>query len=324
MVETFKEKAPVYQLCSWLDLATSSYYYHPGFGKRGAKPSTHTLNENQELVPNETVVEDIRRALNREFCRYGYRTITDDLQDMGYVINHKKVYGLMDRANLLLGKIIKTRGKRRFVQHRKIQAQHPMEYICLDIKYIWVSGDKRNYYLLSIMDVFSRLILEQIFQPSIRKKDVINLFRRINSRFGIKGVIVRNDNGSQFIANDVKAYLKSQEAEQEFTHIATPEENAYIEAFHSIVQREVVDRFEFESFYQTKLIIESHCIWYNSERKHVNLGKITPVNMWNAYYLLNNQKNFIFGSSDEADAGSAGEQPARNKSGERKCHALGR
>jgi hypothetical protein len=43
---------------------------------------------------------------------------------------------------------------------------------------------------------------------------------------------------------------------QEFTHVATPEENSYIEAFHSILQRELIDRFEFSSFYEAKQHIE--------------------------------------------------------------------
>ncbi len=68
----------------------------------------------------------------------------------------KKVYRLMDENNLLLGKVIKTSGKREFVKHRKIEATKPMEHLCLDIKYVWVQGEKRNYYLLSIMDVYSR------------------------------------------------------------------------------------------------------------------------------------------------------------------------
>jgi putative transposase len=65
--------------------------------------------------------------------------------------------------------------------------------------------------------------------------DVINAFGRIGQQYGIKGVTIINDNGSQFITNRVKQYLRSAEANQEFTHVATPEENSYIEAFHSIV-----------------------------------------------------------------------------------------
>lgn len=132
----------------------------------------------------------------------------------------------MDEQNLLLGKVIRTSGKRKSVQHRKITASYPMEYLCLDIKYIYVHADRRNYCLLTILDVFYRKMVDQIFQKSIRQMDVINAFRRIQQEYGIKGVTIRNDNGSQFIANSVKLYLRAAEANQEFTHIATPEENA--------------------------------------------------------------------------------------------------
>ena len=43
-------------------------------------------------------------------------------------------------------------------------------------------------------------------------------------------------------------------ARQEFTHIATPEEKPYTEAFHSIVEREVIQRFEFSNYYLLGII----------------------------------------------------------------------
>lgn len=306
MVRKYKKSSSVGQVCQWVNLAPSSYYYRPSLGKRGAKASTHTCKVDGNMVSNETVVEDIKVALQREFCCYGYHNVTSDLRDMNYIINHKKVYRLMDENNLLLGKVIRTSGKREFVKHRKIEATYPMEYLCLDIKYVFVHGEKRNYYLLTVLDVYSRKAIKQIFQSSIRKMDVINIFRKINHQYGIKGVTVRNDNGSQFIANDVKQYLASSEARQEFTHIATPQENAYIEAFHSIVQTEVIDRFEFASYYEAKMIFENHRKWYNYERKHGLLGRITPDQKWNQC------QNNKFVSSGEAETGNAGEQPARN------------
>jgi putative transposase len=109
--------------------------------------------------------------------------------------------------------------------------------------------------------------------------DVINAFRTIGQQYGIKGVTIRNDNGSQFIANQVKHYLRSAEANQEFTHVATPEENSYIEAFHSIVQREVIDRFEFDSFYHAKHTLAAHRLWYDNKRNHRSIGT-TPKQRW--------------------------------------------
>ncbi len=40
----------------------------------------------------------------------------------------------MDESKLLLGKVISSSGSRKFVEHRKIKASRPMEYLCLDIK----------------------------------------------------------------------------------------------------------------------------------------------------------------------------------------------
>lgn len=51
------------------------------------------------------------------------------------------------------------------------------------------------------------------------------------------------------LLTNVKQYLRTAEAKQEFKHIATPEENSYIEAFHSIIQREVIERYEFTRYY---------------------------------------------------------------------------
>ncbi|QIP13790.1 transposase family protein [Spirosoma aureum] len=84
-------------------------------------------------------------------------------------------------------------------------------------------------YLLSVIDVYSRKILDWVFQGSIRQMDLINLLRRVNQGYELKGVILRNDNGSQFIAHSVRKFLKNSEVKQEFTHVATPEENSYID-----------------------------------------------------------------------------------------------
>ena len=82
-------------------------------------------------------------------------------------------------------------------------------------------------------------------------------FRKIHAEYGIKGVTVRNDNGSQFIANDVKQFLRS------------------------------------------ALAVHRH--WYDTKRKHGQIGRITPQQKFDAFF--NN-----FKPSGEADAGSAGEQ----------------
>lgn len=280
MIVQYKSKAGVDDLCQWAAVARSSLYYQAHPGLRGIKPSTHTMIGGCGLVENSLVVDQMRAILSMDYCVYGYRKMTEELRDLEYLINPKKVYRLMKENHLLCGRRIKVQGKRKWVEHRRIEARYPMEYLCLDIKYIWVQGEGRWYYQLAIMDVFSRRILCWIFQRSVRQTDVIALMRWLDLRFGLKGVIIRNDNGSQFIAHKVREALRSMEAKQEFTHVATPEENAYIEAFHSIEQHELIERHSFASFYDAKQHIEKYMHWYNRRRKHGAIGFITPMQKW--------------------------------------------
>lgn len=275
----FKDRTSVKELCKWAEIARSSFHYKAHPGQRGMKASTHTPI-GDGLVENSHVVEQIIAVLQMDYCVYGYHAMAAELRSMEYIINPKKVYRLMRENHLLCGKKIKTQGKRAFVKFRRINAVKPMEYLCLDIRYVWIHGENKWYYQLAIMDVFSRRILIWIFQRSIKQTDVIGLMRRLDLQFGLKGVIIRNDNGSQFIAHRVRQTLQDMEAKQEFTHVATPEENAYIESFHSIQQRELLDRFEFSSYYHAKQHIEKYMYWYNYLRKHGAIEFKTPLQKW--------------------------------------------
>ena len=145
IVSQYFQQAPTRMLLSWSNLPSSVYYYKSTGGKPGVKASSHTWKQDGELVENQVVIEQIKDILSQEFCCYGYENVTGELHKLDYYINKKKVYRLMDEHNLLLGKVIRTSGKRKFVQHRKIQASYPMEYLCLDIKYVYVHGEKRKF-----------------------------------------------------------------------------------------------------------------------------------------------------------------------------------
>jgi len=278
-MKQFASQAGITNLATWLRMPRSSYYYKPHPGPRGMKPSTTTLYKGVE-VSNDAVVEEIRKIFQGPYTTYGYHQTTDELRELGYHINDKKVYGLMDRNHLLLGKKIRTKGRRQYVKFRRIHARRPMEHLCLDIKYVWVAGESRWYQLLSIMDVYSRFILIWTIKPSLRQNDVIGLMRKLHLMYGLKSVTIRNDNGSQFLAHKVRQYLQQLEAQQEFTHVSTPQENAYIESFHSIMQRELIDRYQFESFYEAKKHMENYMWWYNYKRRHASIGNVTPSKRW--------------------------------------------
>lgn len=88
---------------------------------------------------------------------------------------------------------------------------------------------------------------------------------------------LRNDNGSQFVAVYVRQFLNEKGVLQEFLHVTTPEDNAYIEALHSNLQRQVIDRFEFDSIYHAQMIIDRYYKWYNERRRHGSLQGKHPM-----------------------------------------------
>ena len=183
----------------------------------------------------------------------------------------------MKSNNLLKPQRIKTTGKRNFVKFRKPNAESPLNYFEMDIKYIYIPQERRNAYLLSIIDVYSRKIIGHIFKRSIRKLDVINLWASLKSSLNdFKKITLRTDNGSQFIANDVRGFFHYHGIKHEFTNIATPEDDGHIEAFHSILEREFLRRNDYTSFDELKSAISRFMKCYNEERLHGSLNYKTP------------------------------------------------
>jgi transposase InsO family protein len=275
------------ELLEWASVPRSSFYYKRGPGKPGRKPSNITVTREGELVDNSVIVKEAETILQQEFCCYGYKNVWDELKEQGYIINHKKVYRLMKSHNLLFNRRIGSIGvPRQFVRFRKIRAEKPLEHLCMDIKYVHIHGARRNALLLTVIDVFSRKALTHMLRFNIKKGDVIVLLSLLLMEYKIEYVTIRNDNGSQFIAHVVREFLKSKGVNQEFTHVATPEENAYIEALHSNIQREVIKRYEFESIYHAQMIFNRYYEWYNNNRKHGSLGRKSPENFLCEYALI--------------------------------------
>jgi putative transposase len=290
-VQQHSFQLPVKVLLQWVGLAPSSYYYKVSNGPRGFTPSTHTWRRDGRLSSNSSVIEDIKRLLMQEFVCYGYHKVTEVLRST-YRINHKKVYRLMGENHLLYNQKIRVHsGKRSFVRYRRINAEYPLQYLCMDIKYVYIHGEGRNAYLLSLLDVFTRRVLRYVFKTSIKQQDVILMLDATLNTHPTKGITLRNDNGSQFIAGSVRTFLKDRDVLQEFSHVSTPEDNAYIEAFHSILEREVIVRYEFDSFYHAERTLANYYRFYNEKRIHSALNYKTPIEIWNQFFKEQNQNH---------------------------------
>lgn len=269
----------------WCGINRSSFYYRCKLGKQGRRPSTHTQLDDGTEVSNISVILAVKFILGIEFVDYGYRVMSSCLRQEGFLINRKKVYRLMAEQGLLYcSKIQSKADKRKFVQYYTQQAEAPMQQLCMDMKYLYIHGAGRNALVLTVLDVYSRKNLGQLLWWRIRKEQVKWLLSRIIEKHPVKGITLRNDNGSQFIAQLVRDYLKEMQVDQEFTHVATPEENAFIESYHSIVERSIERRYEFESIYDAGLVMNRWKKHYNERRLHGSLGDKSPQQAWDDYY----------------------------------------
>ena len=70
----------------------------------------------------------------------------------------------------------------------------------------------------------------------------------------------------------------------DFSRLGKPTDNAFIEALHSNLQREVIDRFEFDSIYHAQMIIDRYYTWYNKKRRHGSLKRKTPESVYKQFF----------------------------------------
>jgi putative transposase len=146
--------------------------------------------------------------------------------------------------------------------------------------------------LLSVIDVHTRRILKDYFSFNSKQNNVIALLSELFEDYNYpNSLVIRSDNGSQFIARKVREYLGLIGVQQEFTHIATPEENAHIEAYQGILKKEVFKRVDYQYFGEIEQLLKRYVNFYNNRRLHGLLGRITPMEKWNADKHLIMMKN---------------------------------
>jgi putative transposase len=266
-------------------MVSSSYYRVPSNGKKGNRPSEQTFHNTEGFVSQDVVIASVKKILEHEFIDCGYRLMTGYLTRDGYTINHKKLYRIMKEEGLLKldNRIDRSGSGRKFVKFRKVHTSRPLECLEMDIKMVWIPSVGKNAYLLSIIDVHTRRILKDYFSFNIKQANVIALLSDLFEDYNYPdSVVIRSDNGSQFIAIKVREYLGLIGVQQEFTHIATPEENAHIEAYHGILKKEVFKRFDYQYFGEIEQILKRYVKFYNNRRLHGLLGRIIPMEKWNA------------------------------------------
>ena len=172
---------------------------------------------------------------------------------------------------------------------RKRDITKPENINCLwetDIRYISTTRDGMAY-LMSIKDCFSkRWISYEISRSCMAKDCIMAVEKAYAERFPLSStvkLILRTDNGPQYISGVFRSSMKIMNIGQEYIQKHTPEDNGDIESFHNSLKTDYIWISDIETFDDAVKLMEYAFNDYNRVRPHSSVEYLPPAEferMW--------------------------------------------
>ncbi|MDU7478036.1 MAG: IS3 family transposase [Paenibacillus macerans] len=273
-----------------LGLAESTYYERLKRTKRSTETSNspgrgrpcpgYSLTLQGRKVSDEQIKEWLLELLEGEEYIYGYKLLAQCLRDKyDLVLGKSKAYRLCKELGILQKRRKpKSKHPRRLARNRLVTG--PNQLWQADIKYGYVPGRDRFFFVFSIIDVFDRVIVAY-YRGSVCEATHIcqALGRAIRSRLqsGESMPVIRTDNGPQFLSVLFGDTCESWEILHERIPPKTPNMNAYIESFHSSMEHDLLTKKSFETMEDAYAAIDWYMDFYNNRRMHGSLKRKAPT-----------------------------------------------
>ncbi len=247
-----------------------------------------TINPDGTYVLDSSIVSALKNYREKpEFMNAGgYHKLKYYLRrDYGYYVNHKKIYRLCKENNLLLPK-----NKKKVKANKKICTNKvvykPNQLWEFDIKYGYVHGENRHFYILSFVDVFNRQLINYHVGLQCKALDLkITFEEALNFRDNedLSELVIRSDNGPQMTSNMFKKYIDDNNLEHEFIPPGDCNKNAHVESFNSIIEIEFFQVRYFEDFADAYKQTVEFMEFYNNDRIHGSLKMMAPNDFMQSY-----------------------------------------
>lgn len=216
-------------------------------------------------------------ALAEDYGRYGYRRVTAMLREEGFRVNHKRVERLWRREGL---KVPQRQPKRKrlwlnggsCIRLRPRYRNHIWSYDFMADR----TSDGRALKLLTIIDEYNRECLAIDVSRHITSEEVLE---RLAQLFVERGTpcYLRSDNGPEFVAKAVRAWLGKLGVGTLYIEPGSPWENGYVESFNGKLRDELLAREVFDTLLESKVLVARWRRHYNEVRPHSALGYRPPA-----------------------------------------------
>lgn len=265
---TDRTDLPCSSLLGWAGLQTSKFH---SWKKRYGR-----ANEHNGKIPRDWWLEEWEKQAILDFHERhpleGYRRLTFMMLDDDFVaVSPTTTYRVLKAAGRMDRKFIKP-GKKGtgYIQPGKIHQEWHT-----DISYLNLGGS--FYFLISVLDGFSRYIVHWEIRESMTEQDVeIVITRALEKTPGVTPRII-SDNGPQFIAKDFKEFIRT----YNLTHVRTspyyPQSNGKLERWQGSIKQECIRLTCPATKEEAEKRVTRYVEYYNTVRLHSAIGYITPA-----------------------------------------------
>lgn len=222
---------------------------------------------------DDAAVIERLRAIARANKRYGYRRAAVVLR-RERLINRKRVQRLWQQAGLQLPARRKRRPRAAEPQRTPLHAEYPNHVWTYDFMED-ATADGRKLRVLTMVDEFSRECLAIEVARHFPSAAVITLLARVFAKRG-RPAFMRSDNGSEFIAHALCAWLYAQPIDTHHIDPASPWQNPYGESFNGHFRDECLNLEDFLTVLEAQVVVDQWRQHYNTRRPHSALQQQTP------------------------------------------------
>ncbi len=199
------------------------------------------------------------------------------LNHAGWQVNHKRVERLWRQLGLKVPMKQPKRGRLWLNAGScvRLRPQHANDVWAYDFV-TERTHDGRSFRGLTLVDEFTRECLSIDVARQLKSDDVLE---RLAWLFCTRGVPkhIRSDNGPEFTAKTVRAWLAKVGVKMLFIEPGSPWENGYIESFNGKLRDELLNGEVFFSLKEAQVLIEQWRKTYNTVRPHSSLKYKPPA-----------------------------------------------
>ncbi|MBU1674106.1 IS3 family transposase [Patescibacteria group bacterium] len=262
-----KSRISVSSFIRWLGISSSKFYH---WRKRYGK-----VNEHNGKIPRDFWLEDWEVDAIKLYYRAnpddGYRRLTYMMLDANIVAaSPSTVYRVLKGAGFL-----KRWAKKKSLKGTGFSgpsASH--EHWHIDISYLNICGT--FYYLCSILDGFSRLVVHWEIRQAMKESDVEIILQRALEKYSGVAPRIISDNGPVFIAKDFKEFIRIMGMTHARTSVNYPQSNGKKERWFRTLKSECIRPKTPLSLEDARRIVGEFVVYYNTRRLHSAIGYITP------------------------------------------------